>query len=83
METVFTFTPLLHTYYFPPKIDIGRFRRKKTEERIGPIYNTGILGEFHFVWVFVQHSQFREMLHAKVVNVEVNLISKEEYLYMI
>ncbi len=45
-----------------------------------PICNTGEEDEFHFVCICEEYSQFIEILYAKVVNVEFNVMSNEEKL---
>ncbi len=46
--------------------------------------NTGVEDEFHFVCICEEYSHFREVLYAKVVNVEFNVMSNEEkFVYLI
>ncbi len=47
-------------------------------------YNTCVEDEYHFVCICETYSHFREILYAKVVNVEFNVMSNEErFVYLI
>ncbi len=59
-------------------IETGRFWNKQPEERIWLICNTGVEDEYHFVCIWEEYFQFREMLYTKVVNVEFNVMPNEE-----
>ncbi len=68
----------------PLYIETGRFRNKQPEERTCPICNTGVEDQFHFVCICEEYSHFREILYARVVNVEFNVMSNEEkFVYLI
>ncbi len=73
-------TPNCRLYYI--ELFTALFRNKQPEERICPICNTGVEDEFHFVFICEEYSHFREILYAKVVNVEFNVVSKKKSLYI-
>ncbi len=68
----------------PQHIESGRFRNKQPEERMWSICNIGVEDKLYFVYICEEYSHFKEMLYAKVVNFEFNLISNEEtFVYLI
>ncbi len=68
----------------PLHIETGRFNNKLPEERTCPISNTGVEDECHFVCICEEYSQFREILYAKVVDIEFKVMSNEEkFVYLI